>query len=120
MSQTQKVLTLTDKAGGVTRNITLLGTAHISKESIDEVTAFITEQKPACVAIELDEQRLESIRDQESWRKMDIVKVLRQKKGFLLLANLVLAGFQRRMGANVGVKPGDAVALCMLSMPETI
>ena len=71
------------------------------------MTAAIRTRKPDCVAIELDEQRLSSLKDKDSWRKMDIIKVLREKKGFLLLANLVLAGFQRRMGANVGVKPGD-------------
>ena len=101
MSQTEKQLQLGAKT------ITLLGTAHISKESIDEVTAAIRTQKPTCVAIELDEQRLSSLKDRDSWRKMDIIKVLREKRGFLLLANLVLSGFQRRMGANVGVKPGD-------------
>ena len=101
MSQTEKTLELNG------RTITLIGTAHISKESIDEVTNFIREHKPECVAIELDDQCLASLNDKESWRKMDIIKVLKNKQGFLLLANLVLAGFQRRMGENVGIKPGD-------------
>ena len=101
MSQTERQLELNGKT------ITLLGTAHISKESIDEVTRAIRERTPDVVAIELDDQRLSSLKDSDSWRKMDIIKVLREKKGFLLLANLVLSGFQRRMGANVGVKPGD-------------
>lgn len=89
------------------RTITLIGTAHVSRESVEEVTAVIREEKPDCVAIELDEERLKSLNDPEAWRKMDIIKVLREKKGFLLLANLVLAGFQRKMGVNVGVKPGE-------------
>ena len=89
------------------RTITLIGTAHVSRESVEEVKAVICEQKPDCVAIELDEERLKSLNDPEAWRKMDIIKVLREKKGFLLLANLVLAGFQRKMGLNVGVKPGE-------------
>ncbi len=89
------------------REIVLIGTAHVSRESVDEVKAAIQEEKPDCVAIELDNERLKSLNDPEAWRKMDIVKVLKEKKGFLLLANLVLAGFQRRMGVNVGVKPGE-------------
>jgi len=101
MAQTEQTLELNG------RTITLIGTAHISKESIDEVTNVIRTKKPECVAIELDEQRLAALTDKENWRKMDIIKVLRKKQGFLLLANLVLSGFQRRMGANVGVKPGD-------------
>ncbi len=101
MAQTETTLELNG------RTITLIGTAHISKESIDEVTAYIRTHDLDCVAIELDAQRLASLNDKERWRKMDIIKVLKNKQGFLLLANLVLAGFQRRMGANMGVNPGD-------------
>ena len=89
------------------KEIVLLGTAHVSQQSCDEVKAAIAEKKPDCVAIELDEQRYASINDSESWKNLDIIKVLREKKGFLLLANLVLSSFQKRMGANIGVKPGD-------------
>ncbi|MBQ9908419.1 MAG: TraB/GumN family protein [Treponema sp.] len=89
------------------KEIVLLGTAHVSQQSCDEVKAAIIEKKPDCVAIELDEQRFASLNDSETWKNLDIIKVLREKKGFLLLANLVLSSFQKRMGANVGVKPGD-------------
>ncbi|MBQ7538584.1 MAG: TraB/GumN family protein [Treponema sp.] len=89
------------------KEILLLGTAHVSKESCEEVRAAIVEVKPDVVAIELDEQRFASINDSEAWKNLDIIKVLREKKGFLLLANLVLSSFQKRMGMNVGVKPGD-------------
>lgn len=101
MSQTEKVLTFGN------REITLIGTAHISQESCDEVKAAVESKNPDCVAIELDEDRYKSLNNPDSWRNLDIIKVLKNKKGFLLLANLVLAGFQRRMGNNVGVKPGD-------------
>ena len=89
------------------KEILLLGTAHVSQASCDEVKAAIIEKKTDVVAIELDEQRFASLNDSESWKNLDIIKVLKEKKGFLLLANLVLASFQKRMGATVGVKPGD-------------
>lgn len=101
MSRTKQVLELNG------RKIILIGTAHVSKESIDEVTKEIQEEKPDCVAIELDERRYNSMMDPESWRNLDIIKVLKRREGFLMLANLVLGSFQRRMGQNVGVKPGD-------------
>lgn len=85
----------------------MLGTAHVSKESCDEVRSVIESQKPDCVAIELDEQRYASLNDSEGWKNLDIIKVLKEKKGFLLMANLVMANYQRKMGANIGVKPGD-------------
>lgn len=89
------------------RTITLIGTAHISAESIKEVENTITEIKPDCVAIELDDKRAEAITNKDKYRQVDIVQVLKRNEGFLLMANLILASFQRRMGQNVGVKPGD-------------
>lgn len=89
------------------RKITLVGTAHVSLESIEEVKKSIEKNKPDCVAVELDENRLKSIENPDSWKEMDIIKVLKKKMGFLMLANLILAGYQKRMGENSGVKPGD-------------
>ena len=89
------------------REIILVGTAHISKESMEEVDKTVRDTLPDCVAVELDEQRYESIKSPEAWKNLDIVKVLKEKRGFIMLANLVLSSFQRRMGADVGVKPGD-------------
>ncbi len=101
MSQTQKVLEL----GG--RKITLVGTAHVSAQSIEEVENTIREIKPDCVAVELDEKRAESITNEKAFSELDIIKVIREGKVFLVLANLILASFQKKMGQNVGVKPGD-------------
>lgn len=89
------------------RTITLIGTAHISAESIKEVENTISEIKPDNVAIELDEKRAETITNKEKYSQIDIVQVLKRNEGFLLMANLILSSFQRRMGQNVGVKPGD-------------
>ncbi len=107
MSQLQRVLSLNG------RTITLIGTAHVSAESVAEVENSIREIKPDSVAIELDEKRADSIRNKDKYRELDIVKVLRRGEGFLLLANLVLASFQRRMGQNVGVNPGDEMLAAM-------
>lgn len=101
MSQTQKVLEL----GG--RKITLVGTAHVSAQSIEEVTQTIREIKPDCVAVELDDKRADSIQNEQKFSELDVIKVIREGKVFLVLANLILASFQKRMGQNVGVKPGD-------------
>lgn len=101
MSQTEKRLVLQG------REFILLGTAHISQESIVQVTTSIREEKPDCVAIELDQQRYASMKNPEAWKNLDIVKVLKNGQGFVLMANLILSSFQKRMGADVGVKPGE-------------
>jgi pheromone shutdown-related protein TraB len=89
------------------REIVLVGTAHVSRESVGEVTRIIEEEKPDRVCVELDEGRRRSMTGDGSWQNLDIGKVLREGKGFLLLANLVLASFQRRLGSDLGVKPGE-------------
>ena len=112
MSRTEKKLSLNG------REFILIGTAHISQESIDEAVSSIKTEKPDAVAIELDEQRLESMKDPDAWRKLDIVKVLKEGRGFVLMANLVLSSFQKRMGADVGVKPGDEMKAAMAAAEE--
>lgn len=101
MSQTQKTLNFNG------RTITLIGTAHVSAESVKEVEAAIEEIKPDCVAVELDDGRRDSLTNKDKFSQLDIVKVLKEGKGFLMLANLILASYQRRMGQNTGVNPGD-------------
>lgn len=100
------------------REFLLLGTAHVSSESVEEVTKTIEVESPDCVAVELDDQRYASLKDPESWRNLDIIKVLKEKKGWVMLANLVLGSFQKRMGVNVGVKPGDEMKAAALKAEE--
>ncbi|MDR2028563.1 MAG: TraB/GumN family protein [Treponema sp.] len=89
------------------REIILIGTAHVSRESIEEVNRIIREHQPDMVCVELDQGRFTSMSQKEAWEKLDVSKVFREGRGFLLIANLVLAGFQRRMGEGLGVKPGE-------------
>jgi pheromone shutdown-related protein TraB len=107
---------VTVQAGG--RVITLIGTAHVSRESIDEVKESIREEKPDMVCVELDQGRLDSINKKDSWEKLDVAKVLKEGRGFLLMANLVLAGFQRRMGDELGVKPGEEMKVAVETAEE--
>lgn len=109
---TQKILELNG------RKFILIGTAHVSKASISEVESAIEEQKPDSVAIELDEIRLKNMQDKESWKKMDIIEILRKKQGFLLLANIVLSAYQKRMGEDAGIKPGDEMAAAIKKAKE--
>jgi pheromone shutdown-related protein TraB len=89
------------------REILLIGTAHVSRESIDEVRRAIREENPGIVCVELDRDRYNSMTQRESWEQVDVFKVIREGRGFLLMANLVLSGFQRRLGNELGVKPGE-------------
>jgi len=100
------------------REIILVGTAHVSRESIEEVQEVIRHEQPDMVCVELDSGRLASMTQQDSWEKLDLVKVFKEGKGFLLMANLVLASFQRRLGQNMGVKPGDEMKAAIATASE--
>lgn len=89
------------------RQIILIGTAHVSKESIDEAVAVIRAERPDMICVELDQGRYNALSQQDQWERLDVIKVFREGKGFLLMANLVLSSFQRRMGQELGVKPGE-------------
>ncbi|MDR2601231.1 MAG: TraB/GumN family protein [Spirochaetaceae bacterium] len=96
------------------KELILLGTAHVSKESVEEAVSLVNTEKPDVVCVELDEGRYASLSQKDVWEKLDVVKVIRSGRGFLLAANLVLAGFQRRLGDGLGVKPGEEMksAVC--------
>ena len=89
------------------REIILLGTAHVSKESAELVEETIAKEQPDTVCVELCQSRFQSIRQKARWQETNIVKVIREKKAFLLLSNLLLASFQKRIADKFGIKPGQ-------------
>ena len=88
------------------KEIYLVKTAHVSKNSINDVKECIGEVKPDSICIELDEDRYKKISDPEKWSDTDIVKIIKEKKVGFLLVNLILASFQRRMAINMDSNSG--------------
>ncbi|MCF3943976.1 TraB/GumN family protein [Oceanobacillus alkalisoli] len=89
------------------KEIILVGTAHVSKQSAEQVKDVIEEERPDAVCIELDEQRYQSITDGNKWQETDIFKVIKQKKASLLLMNLAISSFQKRMAKQFGINAGQ-------------
>lgn len=89
------------------KEIILIGTAHVSRKSAEQVKEIIHTERPDSVCIELDEQRFQSIMDRDRWKNMDIFKVIKEKKAVLLLMNLFISSFQKRMANQFGIKPGE-------------
>jgi pheromone shutdown-related protein TraB len=84
----------------------LVGTAHVSQRSVDEVKAVIDRVKPDVVCVELDQARHDALTKDSAFRDLDVFKVVREGKTLYLLAHLALASYQRRIGASLGVRPG--------------
>lgn len=88
------------------KEIYLIGTAHISQSSVELAERIIRQIQPDSVAVELCDSRYESLKDPERWKKTDIFSVIKSGKTYLLLAQLLLSGFQRKLGSQFQVKPG--------------
>jgi pheromone shutdown-related protein TraB len=84
----------------------VVGTAHVSQKSVDEVRHVIEEIKPDVVCVELCKSRHDALTKDSAFRDLDVFKVVREGKGLYLLAHLALSSYQRRIGASLGVKPG--------------
>ena len=85
---------------------TLLGTAHVSKASVDCVRAAIGTGAFDAVAVELDAQRLQALSDPDALARLDLVQVLREGRAAVFAANLGLAAYQRRLAEQLGIEPG--------------
>jgi len=86
---------------------TILGTAHVSQTSADEVRRLIDSGMFDAVAIELDRNRYASLADPERWANLDLFKVLREGKAGVLAASLALGAFQQRLADQLGIRPGE-------------
>ncbi|MFN3411891.1 MAG: TraB/GumN family protein [Exilispira sp.] len=89
------------------KRIILVGTAHVAKESIEDVKKAIEYYNPDKIAVELCESRYSSLQDKNRWENLDIIKVIKEGKGFLLLVTMILSSFQKRIGINLGSAPGS-------------
>lgn len=88
------------------KTIVLVGTVHVSQESADLVRAVIEEEQPDGVCVELDTRRFDALSQQHKWESLDLKEIIRKKQLSTLLANLLLASYQKRLGDQLGVLPG--------------
>jgi pheromone shutdown-related protein TraB len=91
----------------VNDNIILIGTAHISEKSVEEVKKTIEEEKPDIVAVELCKRRYDSITKKDQWENKPVTALLKGNNAFFMLAQTFLSSIQRKLGKEYGVDPGS-------------
>lgn len=89
------------------KEITLVKTAHISKNSVADVEEAVALINPDSICVELDKDRYETLNNREAWRENDIVKVIKDKKVGYLMVNIILASFQKRMAKKMDNTSGQ-------------
>ncbi len=88
------------------KTIILVGTAHISQESVELVQTVIKQELPDCVCLELDDKRYQALTQKKHWQALDLKTIVRNKQLSTLLVSLLMASYQKRLGGKLGVKPG--------------
>ncbi len=100
------------------KELVLVGTAHVSRESVELVEAVIAAEAPDAVCVELCKSRYEAIKQREKWQEMDIVKVIREKRTSVLLFQLLLASFQKKIAEKLGITPGEEMIRAVAKAEE--
>jgi len=89
------------------KTLYLIGTAHVSPASVRLVEETIAREQPDTVCIELCASRYTAMNQQDAWQQMDIAKVIREKRASLLLMQLLMASFQKRLAEKFSIQPGE-------------
>ena len=88
------------------KTIYIVGTAHVSAQSVQDVRDAVAAVRPDTIAIELCEPRYQGLVKKNAWRNTNIFQVVKQGKAMFLLAQLVMQSFYRRLGKQLEVEPG--------------
>ena len=102
----------------VNENLRIIGTAHVSKDSVELVDKQIEEWGPDVVAIELCNSRAQALKDERRLDQEGLRKVIKEGKAPLVLFQSMLAAEQRRLGMDEGVQPGAELLGAMNSAEE--
>ena len=78
--------------------IIIVGTAHVSEKSVNEVKDTIEREKPDIVAVELCKSRYDSLKGEVKDSEIPIKDILRGGKIYYFLVHLLLAYVQKKIG----------------------
>ena len=85
---------------------TLIGTAHVSRASADAVRELAASGDFDAIAVELCQARYDALTAERKWTDLDLYRILREGKAGLVMANLALSAYQRRIAEQFGIEPG--------------
>ncbi len=85
---------------------TIIGTAHVSRASAEAVKAMAESGDYDAIAVELCQARYDALTAKRKWTDLDLYKIIREGKAGLVMANLALSAYQRRIADQFGIEPG--------------
>ncbi|MGB1680485.1 MAG: TraB/GumN family protein [Candidatus Thalassarchaeaceae archaeon] len=100
-------------------SLRILGTAHVSSESVELVRNQIEEWEPDLIAVELCPSRMAALTEPESLDSEDLLKIIKEGRSAMILLQSALAAQQRRMGISSGEKPGAELLAAVNAAEES-
>ena len=97
----------------------ILGTAHVSSESVELVRSQIEDWEPDLVAVELCPSRMSALTEPESLDSEDLLKIIKEGRSAMILLQSALAAQQRRMGISSGERPGAELLAAVNAAEES-
>ncbi|MCP4135063.1 MAG: TraB/GumN family protein [bacterium] len=88
------------------KKLYLVGTAHVSAESVTLVEETINEVNPDTICVELDDQRYDRLKNKTKYENINILELIRKKQFFAFIGQLLLGSFQKRISEKTGSEPG--------------
>ena len=71
-------------------NLRIVGTAHISKKSIETVLAEIKDWQPDVIAVELCESRLKALKEPEKLESETLLEIVKKGKAPMVILQLLI------------------------------
>jgi pheromone shutdown-related protein TraB len=97
---------------------TIIGTAHVSKASADAVREIAGSGEYDAIAVELCQARYDALTARRQWTDLDLYKIIREGKAGLVMANLALSAYQRRIADQFGIEPGAEMRAAVIAAQE--
>ncbi|MDM7911562.1 MAG: TraB/GumN family protein, partial [Methanotrichaceae archaeon] len=105
--------------GAKAHEVVIVGTAHVSEKSVQEVTKAIEDMKPDIVAVELCPARYRAMTGQEEEQDIKISELLSGGKIYYILVQWFLAYIQKKIGNQMGVRPGAEMMAAVEAAQKT-
>ena len=101
------------------KEIILVATAHVSRNSAHEVKEVIEQEKPDSICVELDQGRYQSLKERDKWKNTNIVNIIKEKKVGFMFANILLSNYQRKIAEQFNINAGEEMIQGISSSEET-
>lgn len=101
------------------KEIILVATAHVSRNSAQEVKEVIEQEKPDSICVELDQGRYNSLKEKDKWKNTNIVNIIKEKKVGFMFANILLSNYQRKIAEQFNINAGEEMIQGISSSEET-